>query len=164
MQLIAYVSLTLASVVIASVSLFLGYRQNFGWKPIVLVVGSGLKGSPDYPEHYAMTLSLEVWNRHKYPIVVRGLDATFSELRFEEGLKNYDYPAGFYLAGSLGRISSHNHTRLDPSSYLSIELEAPFLKRSLDNLDDEIVINVRWFDPRTNKHKKIKTTERYKFK
>ena len=35
LQLMAYVTLTLSSVIVAGTSLFIAYRQNFGWKPII---------------------------------------------------------------------------------------------------------------------------------
>jgi hypothetical protein len=42
LQLVAYTCLTGASVVVATVSALFGYRQNFGWSPIVLVTSHGL--------------------------------------------------------------------------------------------------------------------------
>jgi hypothetical protein len=41
LQLVAYSSLTCASVLVASVSAMFGYRQNFGWKPILFHTGLG---------------------------------------------------------------------------------------------------------------------------
>ena len=72
-QFFAYVFLTIASVTVAATQLFLAYRQNFGWRPLVLLADqfTGLINDGGAP--YTIGYMLEVWNRRRYPIVVRSI-------------------------------------------------------------------------------------------
>ena len=44
MQWVASTALTLASITVAVVAATFSYRQNYGWKPAVLVLGQGFAG------------------------------------------------------------------------------------------------------------------------
>lgn len=68
LQLVAYVGLTVSSIIVACSSLFMAYRQNFGWKPIVFASSYGGGGGK---HGYTVTIEFELWNRKKHPISVR---------------------------------------------------------------------------------------------
>jgi hypothetical protein len=76
LQLVAYVSLMLSSVVVALTSLFIAYRQNFGWKPIVFLSSFG-GGGGRYG--YTVTIEFEFWNRKKYPVTVRRVSVKYEK-------------------------------------------------------------------------------------
>jgi hypothetical protein len=101
LQLIAYSALTCASVIVASVSGLLAFRQSIGWKPIVFPTSHGFgRLNDDEPDGLSKaTLEFEVWNRRKYPIIVIGAQVDFETL-------------DFVFTESLGRHGGEYHARL----------------------------------------------------
>jgi hypothetical protein len=81
MQWIASTALTLAGVAIASVAATFGYRQNYGWKPVVLVTSHGFGGIGRNTESFDATCQFEFWNRRKYPVVIRFVVVRLGNLR-----------------------------------------------------------------------------------
>lgn len=156
-QVAAYVTLTLASIIVASVSLTIAYRQNFGWKPLALVTSHGLENALQEPlssmSHWGAMLKFEVWNRRKYPIAVRHITVKFSVLKFDERVKAWPYDRTWHISGRT--LSYRDNYSLDPSGHMVHKIVAPFAVRSLDDILDPIVIEVRYYDPRTNKSKII---------
>jgi hypothetical protein len=85
LQLVSSSVLALTTAIIAGTALSLNYRQNYGWKPVVLV--GNLSNSWDWPdmddERWAkephaedrrqFSIEFEVWNRRKYPVSVKGM-------------------------------------------------------------------------------------------
>jgi hypothetical protein len=49
-------------------STFLGYRNNFGWKPGIIIMESGLGAELAHPNHRSVSFEIQVWNRRRYPI------------------------------------------------------------------------------------------------
>jgi hypothetical protein len=84
-QFIAYVSLTVTGVTVAAASLFISYRNNFGWKPVVFISSMGFKGDSanDGGRMYAR-MSLEFWNRRNYPLVLRFMRIELKGLEVDE--------------------------------------------------------------------------------
>ena len=69
-QIITSATLSAVAIVVAGVSLFVSYRNNFGWPPIVLLVLSTRTRHPT-PTIETLTFRVEIWNRRKNPISVR---------------------------------------------------------------------------------------------
>jgi hypothetical protein len=63
LQWIAPTAPAVASVIVAVVALAFNYRQNRGWKPVILVLQCG------FDQPFA-SIEFEVWNRRKYPVVI----------------------------------------------------------------------------------------------
>jgi predicted alpha/beta-fold hydrolase len=82
LQLFAYASLTFAGVCIAAAALMFSYRQNYGWRPTLLVTNHGLEGIGGDSEYIA-TLHFEFWNRRKYPVVIRHAEVDFGALQLK---------------------------------------------------------------------------------
>jgi len=80
-QIFAYVTLTVTGLTVAVVSLVFLYRQNFGWKPIVLVVSKGLRGKGG-EDTVLLIFEFEAWNRRNYPIVIRRASLDFENIKF----------------------------------------------------------------------------------
>ena len=161
-QLIAYVSLTLASVIVASVSLFFAFRQNFGWKPILLITGHGWAGRGEYPDHYFATIDFEFWNRRKYPIVIRGTKVFFKDIKLEEPHPGYRHPEGWSIYQSRVAIFD-GYIRLEPHSHHEVKLRMPFRRRELDDIRDDIRVLITYFDPRTEYDNNVEATRKYQF-
>src|SRR4051812_38123321 len=74
-QLLAYMTLTLVSVLVAIFSAVFTYRNSFGWKPLAFVALHSAAISVTSP--VKASLEFEIWNRRKYPIVVRSMELRF---------------------------------------------------------------------------------------
>ena len=149
-QFIAYVTLTVTGIIVAIVSLRFSFRQNFGWKPIIMVTSQGLK-SGFLDEAYVATLKLEFWNRRKYPLIVRHITLTFSDMKFLANRAKQTRETGWHIQYSGGGIYMNDFT-VDGSGHQCVEFEAPFAKRPLDNLRSDVNIQVMFFDPRLNEN------------
>src|SRR5471032_139503 len=60
----------------------LNYRNNFGQKPLLLLKTHGGTAGHQWAE---MHCTFEVWNRRKYPVVVREMQVTFGEAKIDSG-------------------------------------------------------------------------------
>jgi hypothetical protein len=78
MQWIASTALTVASLIVAVVALRFSYRSNHGWPPIIFITSQGLSHTDDGGDK--ITIGFEVWNRRKYPIVIRGCGVSFANI------------------------------------------------------------------------------------
>jgi hypothetical protein len=160
LQLIAYVALTMASVTITAVSAMFGYRQNFGWKPIILITTYGMGAKGGVVGEYDAIIKFEVWNRRKYPIVVRSINVQYGGLAVvrQESIR----PGGWhhYRNG----LVNNPETRLEPNGHAAFEPMVKFKTTSVDALDENIEIDVSFTDPISNKAVRLKATSRYAFK
>jgi hypothetical protein len=98
LQILSSIVFAFAGASIAAASLFIAYRNNFGWKPIVLITTYHVRGSSKFPEFEIVEVEFEFWNRRKYPIVVREIKVFFGAIEFNansqrlrifEGLVSY---------------------------------------------------------------------------
>jgi len=115
MQWIASTALTLASVTIAVVAATFSYRQNYGWKPVVLVLAQGFDGPKSTEDDYIAWIDFEFWNRRKYPVVVHLVEIKFGKLML-------DHPgetAPWYIFHN--KLIHREHVRFDPASHHRFE-------------------------------------------
>jgi hypothetical protein len=163
MQWVASTALTLASVTIAFVAATFGYRQNYGWKPVILVLSHGFSGGPSEKDDYIAHINFEFWNRRKYPVVVHFVEIKFGNLILgtipEQSASGE--PASWYIFHS--KLIQREHIRLDPASHHIFYAKTPFKKQTLDDLNETVRIDVYYFDPIANRRKKLTTKHRYKF-
>jgi len=154
-QFIAYVALTMTGITVAIVSLRFSYRQNVGWQPILMVTGQGLK-SGFVDESYIATLNLEFWNRGKYPVVVRHIFVDFTDMDFLPEKAEPTSKTGWYIKYDGTGVYSDDFA-IEGSGHKPVEFEAPFAKRSLDDLSCEVKVSLTYFDPRLSKNCKADT-------
>lgn len=83
-QIVAYTSLTLSTIIVGVAALIFTYRNNFGWKPLCIVLSHGA-GTPPSRQYIDATLHFEIWNRHKYPIALRELKIEYPFYWLTEG-------------------------------------------------------------------------------
>jgi hypothetical protein len=149
MQLVAYVGLTVSSIIVACSSLFMAYRQNFGWKPIVFASSYG-GGGGKYG--YTVTIEFELWNRKKHPISIRFVSVTYEKTvmdRYVQGV----LPAGWQIDGE-HRLFLNKQETVEPGKKHHYDLVAPIQKAPID-LQENVTIDLFYFDPIKNKIKKI---------
>jgi hypothetical protein len=168
-QIIASATLALASVIVAAASALFSYRNNFGWKPTVILGRVGMQGAyvidqigrvnpPDEQPRYQVGISIEFWNRRKYPVVIRkmvlkaeGLDIV-QEVGPVEGGWNY-FQGRFSIrpGNSVAASSSDNHTVVIPHNVG----DDPTKVRS------PLRVTVDFYDPRLNRVSTIEVEEQY---
>jgi hypothetical protein len=149
LQLTAYVALTLSSIIVASSSLFIAYRQNFGWRPIVFASSYGGGGGKF---GYTVSIDFEFWNRKKYPVAVRFVSVTYEKQvmdRYVQGVLS----DGWTIEGE-HRLIFQKHETVDPAKTRLYELVAPIQKAPID-LKENVTIELFYFDPIKAKIKKI---------
>jgi hypothetical protein len=120
----------------------------------------GFFGGAGLTEHYGATVSIDVWNRRKYPIRIERVSFAFFELRFDELAKGFTKDEGWQIS-STGVVSFHRPITLEPGGHHTFEMKAPFKRRSLDNLEDFVRISVDYFDPISNKYRSYVIVHRY---
>jgi hypothetical protein len=158
LQLIAYSSLTLASVVVSVTSLVIGFRQNFGWKPILLYTGRD--EMPYVKEILTLHTRFEVWNRRKYPINVRSAKITFAEGCLVYGHREYNYEGEWRVHDEF--IVCDKNARLEANSHMEMESCAP-LKTSLHPKNPDVLkIELTYFDPIKNEEITLAIPGRHK--
>lgn len=158
-QLASSASLTLMGLTVSIVAATFTYRNNFGWKPIVLVTSIGLSSFDSGPEKYNALVDVEVWNRRKYPLIIRGVSVKIDGLDLIEDRTS-------------GRPDWHLHRNtlmlneeytIAPQTHEKHKASAPFESRSLDELKCPILVNVMIFDPRMNKTETVSAQGLYSF-
>jgi hypothetical protein len=146
LQLIAYVSLTLASVTVALTSLFMAYRQNFGWKPILFIIsvggGRGARG-------HSVTTEFEFWNRKKYPINITFVSVDYSKTRIARG-GNPPLSDGWGINGE-HRIFNENRMTIKPTENKYFQTVTPIDTSSVLDISENVTISVFYFDPIKNR-------------
>jgi hypothetical protein len=160
-QFVAYVMLTLASVTVAVVSLAFAYRQNFGWSPIALSTGHGLANRAPDTEHYDAVINFEIWNRRKYPVVVRSVVVKFSVVDIQCHVRGWKYPEQWHVQGR--DVMHRGEIVLEPSGHHKFEARAPFKRRPLDDLADPVVVELAIYDPRRNRIETLRLNVEYQF-
>lgn len=154
-QIITNATLTAVAICIASASLIVAYRNNFGWPPIALISGQGLAGVGPTLDNISLMLTMELWNRQKYPIHLRSMTIKFkgAEIR-RDGFRREGRPPEeiqwFPSTTDQGHIHSVTSKTVAPTEHLVIPLEVPFKTSSLDALHVPVNVQIMYFDPRRN--------------
>jgi hypothetical protein len=151
MQWITSTALTLGSVTIAFVVATFGYRQNYGWKPVILVLSQGVS-EPSSGECEAY-LEFEVWNRRKYPIAIHFVEIKFGNLKLGDipEQSSSGAPAQWYIFHN--KLVCRDQARLDPASHKGFRPRVPFKRESIDKRSETVTIEVYYFDPIANARK-----------
>lgn len=171
-QVLAYTTLTLTSIIVATVSLRFSYRQNFGWKPILIVATHGMNAKPVTSDKdgeadfflTSATLIFEVWNRHTYPIVIDGLDVNFEQDFIDHNAHLTTEKVRWYIEPK-GRCTYLDRVVVKNGEHHQFTLEAPMMKgQSLDAIDGPATIRVSYYDPRRNRRRRFNVAYRFHFK
>src|SRR5262245_51602685 len=84
-QAIAAVASTVGSSVLAIVALVFSYRQNVGWRPVAFTRDAVVSDfSENQPAIFRVTI--EVWNRRKYPLLLERIDVMFCGIVARENI------------------------------------------------------------------------------
>jgi hypothetical protein len=140
----------LSGAVVAWVALRLNYRNSYGWKPMVLLKTYGIGQAGGWTE---VNCTFEVWNRRKYPIVVREVIVSFGNTKVDdEAPANFGEETEWHVTNRGMLVSSKNIT-VEPATRQDFDAGGP-IKTGTGALGDghsQIVIYVDIFDPRENR-------------
>ena len=157
-QIVTNATLTIVAICIAIASLVVAYRNNFGWKPVALIGSIGIKGKAGSKD-YTAVITLEVWNRYKYPISIRHMNIDFKELQTRPPQSWSRDDAWYIGSGHVAHFTAHT---LGPSTHEEHEILVPFTADSLDRLNAPMHIRIFYFDPRRNAKKIIEFNHVYR--
>jgi len=150
-QIGANIFLGATAALIAFFSLRWSYRHNFGWEPGIRVAPRHYGWPKEHPDHAFSEATIEIWNRHKYPICVKLCECFFDGVTLDESkaativprpdkyldLKN---PVRFYVEDKpLQPLEIHRYT-----------VRVFFLRTASVSPRASIHIKVRYYDPRKN--------------
>lgn len=149
----------ITSTVIAAVALLFTYRQNVGWKPVVLVSESSMRGVGG-SQRFSFKVTVEFWNRRKYPVAIKAAQARISGVTVLDA-----------TAGELGRKDyirkNQVHKQLDapvePHASHKIDFDVSFEDQSLDAMQPLFDISIKFFDPQKNAEESLNVTHRFFF-
>ena len=153
MQIVSSLVFSVASACLAILALWVAYRNNFGWAPIVLVLRKSASMEGDDRSIGAV---FEVWNRRKYPIVVRQLDVHFNSVRVVESVQVEGSTDKLtWQVSRDGGMFSLPDVVLGPSAHERFEVEGRYVDTALDISDElpEVRVKASYFDPKKNKHR-----------
>lgn len=154
LQLIAYSTLTLASVMVASIALYLAYWQHVGGRPIVLVFSMGLRVTGEKRDRVSVVMSFEVWNLRKYPIVIRKMTARFPGIPVDRESMVQEKWSAWEDAIRYG-----DDVTLGPTAQQVFSVEVPFQMDVYDKkVNPDLKLSVVYFDPRLNKYRAVQQT------
>lgn len=166
-QFIAYVCLTLTSIIVASVSLRFAYRQNFGWKPLLLVSTHGMEsefGEGKDESLIRLVVAFEVWNRRTYPIILDGVEVSFNQDILQASAIRLDNESPWWIAPK-SRCSYMERLVVKNGEHHAYTLSALMkTDQSLDDIDDMIEVDVICFDPRRETTFHLKQKYHFHFK
>lgn len=163
-QIVANMTLATAAFCVAVASAIFSYRDNFGWKPVILFTAKGIKYAPDSANIYII-LCFEVRNRQKYPISIRTFMITFEDLIFEPPAQSANAGSDKWLQiGPNGPFVFMSPYSLDPSDHQEVRLSATRKNdREFSNYDDKFKILLEYYDPRWNKVRSLEHTLKLSF-
>lgn len=167
-QFFAYTSLTVTTAIVAMLSLRFSYRQHYGWKPILLLVSRGLKGGgisdgTDEPSTFAW-ICFDLWNRHTYPIVVESAEVKFSQDILDRSELGRGKKGQSWILQENGPALTERFV-LNNGTHKSFDLTTRLAKnQSINAIDAQVTITVRYFDPRHKKSRSLVIREPYNFK
>ncbi len=159
LQLVSSASLTLMGLTVSIVAATFTYRNNFGWRPLALVTSIGLSSGDGERGTYNALVDVEVWNRRKYPLIVRGVSVKIEGLDLVEERK--PGKREWYLYRN--KLMLDEEYTIAPQTHEKHQASAPFNTTSLDALRCPILVEVMIFDPRMNKTETVTARGLYSF-
>lgn len=157
LEITSAIASTVMSTVVSIVALVFSYRQNVGWKPVALVTDGVMSGSGG-SLRFKLAVTVEFWNRRKYPVALRHARANLS------GVKILDVES----SGPSNRHFTRNNISyrelggpVEPSSSEKFTFEVEFKNQSIDALRPLFDICIDYFDPHQNRHETTKIEHKF---
>lgn len=174
-QFFAYTALTITTAIVALLSLKFSFRQHYGWNPILLLVNRGLMGgaftdsgersdNKETSSGIFAWVTFDLWNRRTYPIVIEHVCISFSQDILERKYQGRSKGEDVWVLTRDGHELRERFV-LDNGKHHSFSLAARMqTDQSLDDINCEVEIKVKYFDPRRKKRQKMVLKEPYNFR
>jgi hypothetical protein len=157
LQVVTNATLTLVGICIAVASLIVAYRNNFGWGPFVLVRRQRTEVTYNEGLKRVASLEFEVWNRRKYPIIIRKARMTFAS----EKVRKPMLPSGDKWEFRGNNADHREEHTLAPTTQETLKIQFSFDETPPGKYRTDFTIYVTCFDPRTKKEATIRTGGTY---
>lgn len=157
LEIVASIASMVMSTVLSIVALVFTYRQNVGWRPVALVTGTMISGAGG-KWHYTLHLSVEIWNRHKYPIALRFTRAKISGVEILDESSNNPDKRDFI---SNNEVVKDLSLMVEPSKSEKIDFKLRFENQSLDALRPLFDVSIAYFNPQKNRDETITLKHRF---
>lgn len=125
-------------------------RENYGWRPIVVLGQYSLGGGNKRTE---MTVEFQIWNRRRYPIVVRDIVLSYRLARFETVDDGFDPSSEAWSVRSERSIGKDVRVAIDPGKSEPFDMN---MVVSGETMMEDPTIEVSFFDPIANKMKQAR--------
>ena len=159
LELISTVAATMMSTIVSVVALVFSYRQNAGWKPLVLVTNTSMTGIGG-SQRYTFNLTVEFWNRRKYPVALRSATADLTGVIILDsdppGRENHSYT-------KKNRVYLEIDAVVPPATSHEVTFAVTFENQSLDAMRPIFDIRLRYFDPQKSRSKALSVVHRFFF-
>jgi hypothetical protein len=149
MQFAASTLVAVTGFIVSIVTLNFGYRNNFGWSPVILITGTSMRDENVPGGELHVTIAFQIWNRRKYPI---RLGAVSVDFQHEQATFESIEPPWHYTNRGRTFVQMPG-VAVEASSHEQYEFSATFKAVSGEEFRDKYTITVGYFDAKSNKHK-----------
>jgi hypothetical protein len=156
-EVVASIASTVMATVVSTVALVFSYRQNVGWKPVALVTKGMLSGTGGTTCH-TLHLSVEFWNRRKFPVALRLAKANVTGVEILDSDSSSPGCSDFVRKNSAVK---ELNILIEPSRSEKIDFELSFENQSLDAMRPHFNIELRYFNPHKNGEESIHVEHKF---
>lgn len=161
-QIGASIFLGLSALVVAVLGLRWSYRNNFGWDPVAFIKEFKITNTQQRSDEAALChigqLSLEFWNRRKYPIIIRSMQVDFKGVTLRQSKHP---PADWHIRDTTMRRTKD--VTVTPTSHQTFSIHIPYLVDTTGEIQTPMSVDITYYDPRRNKEGCIRLEARYSF-
>lgn len=126
-------------------------RENFGWRPFTVLRGYSISGGNGRTE---MNVEFQLWNRHRYPVVVYDVILSYRLARFKTVDDLEDPMSEAWTVRSEHSIGKWVSEVLNPASNKTFDM---YVAVDADMMMEAPTIEVQYLDTVANKVRKIRT-------
>lgn len=153
----------ISSASIAFLAYRLNFRNNWGWKPLIVV---GSWGFSTDAKGASLTANFDVWNRHKYPIAIYAVRLQSRAVTFKKDLRAVKCGGDIWRINSSGQAYSFPDLMLEPGKHRVFRVDLPIAEGG--TTIDAPRCEMRYLDPISGRiiemasdDRKLKEWDRY---
>jgi len=151
LQLIASSVFALAGAIIAATAATVSYRNNFGWRPVVLFLRYEWGGDREFPGYIPIEVKFEFWNRQKYPLAIREIKVFLGDVELASGENEIGVSPDWAIIQKDVLFFKSSEQGLEANRHIAFKVRAPITAQE-SGYDHAVRIWVNYFDPIRNKN------------
>lgn len=151
-QILASTFLTIMALIVSVVALGVNYRNSRGWQPILMVRGHRYV---ELKKGITLGTSLELWNRHRYPIVLRKIQVRLQHVRVSDikEVSRIPIKPGWSVGHGGTRMERYDEEVIGPNEHVGFEVDALCIQEGEFVDDPGMTVHALIYDPVANRHK-----------